>query len=198
MLGDNARSARVDVTILNSVKKPLVGRMLFNLNSIPVRDGEFPGNNSDLIYSNLQYTIVYKPSFKANRQDVPFMLEGDMLPNKRIRFGSYQHLLELSTKDKLVNFILRWSNIDEWMIKKARSLLQIRIPVYFNLRAYEEHLKDIIEQETGTRPEDIEFKSAELAEAEEIRYNAYINGKKLENFRVSEREAKEARDNAKY
>lgn len=179
MLGDKNR----DVLAENSLKFPFFTRALLDLNSVPLNDDKIPTVDNDLVYSNLQIYITYKPYAFKKYRDRPYILFSDMLKHQNldvVRFSSLEHLRELAKENKDIAFILKWCTIEEEHLKLAYELAEIKIPVYFNVVKYRTHLKDMIETETGERPEIGLFQIAEDEEINHIRVGARIDETRVE------------------
>lgn len=198
MLGDRVRDANIGVTILNSVKKPLVARCHFDLNSVPVKEGDFPTEDNDIVYSDLIYRVVYKPSFKDCKQNEPYMLECDMFEGKYFRFADMEDLKEKAKTDKRIAFLLRWTNLNEGLLIQAKQLLQVRLPICFNTVEYERYLKDIVEKETGVRPEHSMLKNSSVSEIEKERYKQYVTVSKITKYDKKNRMKAEEKLYANY
>lgn len=198
MLGDRVRDANINVTILNSVKKPIVARCHFDLNSVPVKEGDYPTEENDIVYSDLIYRVVYKPSYKENKQHVPYMLECDMFEGKYFRFADMEDLKEKAKTDKRIAFLLRWTNLNEGLLIQAKQLLQVRLPICFNTVKYERYLKDIVEKETGVRPEYSMLKNPNISEVEKERYKQYVTVSKVTTMNKKQKMKAEEKLYANY
>lgn len=150
MLGDKIR----DVLAENSLKFPFVPRACLNINSVPLKPGETPTTNSDLRYSRMEAYIVYKPYPFRKYRGRDFLIRSDMFTQaERYRFKDIEDVIEQSKEIKELAFVLQWSNLTEELLAVAKELKQVQIPLPFDILKYRNHLQDIIEAETGERPE---------------------------------------------
>ena len=196
MLGDRAREINTDVTILNSINKSLQARLMINLNSIPLKETEIsPANNPDLRYTDFRYELRYKPSYKDYKKDIPFLIHSDLFISRKkyIRFGTVKELEERAKTDKEIAFILKWCDLTEERLTQARNCVQMDFPLPINTVKLEEYLKDIVEKETGIRPEGTMFKPQEIERSENTRIQVYVNGKKIQDSPAMRRLVKEAK-----
>ena len=196
MLGDRARQINTDVTILNSINKSLQARSLINLNSIPLRETDLtPASDPDLRFTDFFYSLKYKPSYKNSRQDQPFLIYSDLIVERKkyVRFGTIKELEERAKTDKEIAFILKWCDLTEERLEQARSCIQLDLPLPFDILVYEKYLKDIVEKETGVRPEGTMLRPQTVEECERVRVQVYVNGKKIQDSPAMRKLVKEAK-----
>ena len=198
MLGDKNRLILAE----NSLKIRIVAYACLNINSVPLKSGETPTTNCDLRYTRMETYIVCKPFAFKKYRGRDFFIRSDMFTQyERYRFRDMEDLIEQSKEVKELEFLLQWSNLTEEHIAVARELKQVQIPIAFDIVRYKKHLQDMIEAETGERPEtglfyekEMEIVNDKRVEDDIIKTIENQNGF-CRNYRKKCKEAREAKKN---
>ena len=82
MIGDNAKR----LLIANTVKKRFNSRAVVNLNYEPLKKGDSPLTDDDIVVTDGMYYMRYEPVTKGNNYvDKPFLIKSDLFTMDKIR-----------------------------------------------------------------------------------------------------------------
>lgn len=165
------------VLIEHQGRKPIFPRLCVNLDGLPLGDYETPLTNRNLRFTNFNDYIKYQPSVKRSQQNQPFILMTDLAPNRCIRFGSWEELINNKAIAKEIAWLLQFSEIKPELLEIAKQNLQIPIYICIDICAYDKYLKDIVESETGVRPDYSMLKPRAFTEADIQRYEDWQHNK---------------------
>lgn len=139
MIGDNAKR----LLIANTVKKRFNSRAVINLDLEPLKKGDSPLTNDDIVITDGMYYLRYEPVTKGNNYvDKPFLIKSDLFTMDKIRIASYAALVKLSQKSKEVKFLLKFSNVSPKAFGLAKNYPGLQIPIMIDYIKYEEYIKE--------------------------------------------------------
>lgn len=138
MVGDNAKRA----LIANTVKKRFNSRAVVNLNYEPLKKGDSPLTDEDIVLTDGMYYMRYEPVTKGNNYvDKPFLIKSDLFTMDKIRVNSYMSLNKIAKESKKVAFLLKFSNISPKTFGIAKNYPGLQIPIMIDYVKYEECIK---------------------------------------------------------
>lgn len=139
MVGDNAKR----LLIANTVKKRYNSRAVLNLNYEPIQKGDSPLTNDDVIITHGLYYIRYEPVTKGNNYvDKPYLIKSDLFTMDKIRVTNYARLTMMAKKDKKVEFLMKFSNINEKTFGIAKAYPGLEVPISIDYVKYAEYIQN--------------------------------------------------------
>lgn len=152
-------------------------RVVINLFGEPIPEDTFyPTSDPAIVRTNLEYHVRYAPSANRQFKHRPYVLFSDIIirPNKsqKVRFKDLDELRERAKKELCLDFILRFTNLDENLLNIARTNFGCIIPVAFDIVKYDKMMK-----EKKGLPQDSKepmFKDKKMVLAEQERCKAYL------------------------
>jgi hypothetical protein len=173
MLGDMGKK----VVTEHKGRSPFFPRICINLNALPLGEYETPFTNRDLRFTQLRDYFKYVPATTHKAKDKPFMLITDLIPNGKIRFGTWEELISNKQFEKEIAWLLKFSDMRPELLEIAEQNMQVAIYIYTDVYKYDKYLKDMVEKETGVRPNYSMLKAKALNEADVLRFEEWMKNK---------------------
>lgn len=197
MIGDTAKEVLAMGFRHNSLLNHKI--LLINVNQEPLEDYDTPWNNPDVLGARLTFMFAWRQSVRSkNKAEKPFLLTSDAFLQTTMRFKSYEHLVEVSHRvtvdgpeevverfqieQKLLRFLLRWSNLTPEMFALAERNKEVFLPVYVDIVGYAKYLDEKIKERDGEAGlEKPNLTTQILSNAERLRYEDYMfrRGKRM-------------------
>lgn len=165
------------VLIEHQGRKLIFPRLCVNLDGLPLKDFESPLTNRNLRFTNFKDYFKYQPSVKRSQKDRPFLLMTDLAPNRCIRFGSWEELINMEEIKKEVSWLLKFTEMRPELLEIAEQNIQIPIYINMDVYAYDKYLRDMVEKETGVRPDYSMLKPKAFSEADIQRFEDWMKNK---------------------
>ena len=167
MIGDLSVKALAENSQRDSIQK----RALINLNSEPLKDGDFPTAQGDLRLTDLMYYVKYLPSQLKQYYTRPFIIVGDLFPGRKIRTTSYDYTKLIANDSKVVKWIIENSDLSQAHFDEARANIQMAIPFYVDPVKYAKKLR---EKKGEPDSKYSMFREPIVAKADRMRYEKFL------------------------
>ena len=165
MIGDLASKALAE----NKQRLPIQKRAMVNVNSEPIKEGEIPTANNDLMYTDLIYYVKYLPSQLPQYKDRPFVIVGDIFPGRKIRTKNYAYTTYIS--NKALKWVLENSDLSQEHFDEAELNIQMAIPFYVDPVKYSKKLR---EKKGEPDSKYSMFREPIVAKADRMRYEKFL------------------------
>ena len=173
MLGDMAKKGVTE----HKGRSPFFPHALININAIPLKETESPLTNRDLRFSDCHDYIKYLPSWLKKNNGKGFMLVTDLIPNGKIRFGSWEELMSNERFKKEIAWLLKFSKLSEYHLELAEQNPSVPIYLSTDMCMYDKYLRDMVEKETGVRPDYSMLKPQCMIEADVLRFEEWFRSR---------------------
>lgn len=122
---------------------------LVNLNSIPLKPTDFPTKTNDIRLTTMRCQLKYSPREVYGEKH--YLLLSDLLTVGKgtVRFESYEELQMLSEKNKALQFIVRWAEIDEDLLNVIKEMPGGIMCIPINAKKYAKYLRETFREEVG-------------------------------------------------
>ena len=149
-------------------KSALVGALV-NLNSVPLKATDFPTASNDIVCTCFRGQVKYFPNMFGVEK--PYVLRCDLFGSRNyVRFVDMKELREMSKTDKVVEFILKWSDLDEEFLEAVKEVPGAHLYVPFKIKEYRRYLKKNYKGEVGK----FIFTTEVLSNMESVRTESFI------------------------
>ena len=139
MIGDNAKR----LLIANTVKKRYNSRATLSLDLEPIQKGDSPATNKNVVLTHGLYYLRYDPAKGGkNYADKPFLIKSDLFTMDKKRVNGYTRLIMMAKKDKVVDFLVKFSNISERTFGIAKAYPGLEVPIAIDYYKYEQAVKE--------------------------------------------------------
>ena len=133
MIGSNAKS----LFIANTVKKKYNSRAILSLDLEPIQKGDSPLTNENIVLTDGMYYLRYEPvKGGKNYADKPYVIKSDLFTMDKLRVHGYTRLIMMTKKDRVVDFLVRFSNISEKTFGIAKAYPGLQVPVCLDYVKY--------------------------------------------------------------
>lgn len=138
MLGDGARQA----IIVSEQNHKRTVRALLSLDLKLPKKGENPYESKDFFLTAGQYAVIYKPTdMHGRKRKKPIVISTDIKENMCISIINWRDFIQATKRDPYWEFVYKYTNICEEMIRLAYFNPIVRIPFMLDFIKLEKAIK---------------------------------------------------------